>query len=280
MTPIFDYMDYRAYLRDFFEEKKRELRFYSYRLFSQKAGLRSPNFLKLVIKGERNLSKQSVYKFSKALGLTKKEIDYFENLIFFNQSKTLEEKNLFLPRIMKYRHKSDPKKIEESEYAYYSNWYNPVVRELVGAEDFNGDFKKLGAAVVPQISASEAEASVALLLKLKFIVRAKDGAYRKTTLSLTTGPQVRSVAVANYHKSMMRLASDALERFPAENRDITSLTLAVSQETRRAIIERLQQLRTELLEMAEQDERADRIVQLNLHMFPLSQALKKSEGQT
>src|SRR5664279_1428769 len=102
MVNITSYVDYREYLRDFFEQKKRELRFYSYRLFSQRAGLKSPNFLKLVIMGERNLSKQSVLKFARALGINKKETEYFENLIFFNQSKTLEEKNYFLGKLMKY----------------------------------------------------------------------------------------------------------------------------------------------------------------------------------
>jgi len=145
MVRILDYMNYREYLRDFFKEKKRELRFYSYRLFSLKAGLKSPNFLKLVIKGERNLSKQSVYKFSKALNLSKKETDYFENLIFFNQSKTLDEKNFFLSRIMEYRERCDPCKIEETEYDDYSHWYNPVIRELVGAADFKGDFRRTNA---------------------------------------------------------------------------------------------------------------------------------------
>jgi uncharacterized protein (TIGR02147 family) len=138
--------------------------------------------------GERNLSKQSVLKFARALGINKKETEYFENLIFFNQSKTLEEKNYFLGKLMKYREKGDPKKIEEAEYDYYTNWYNPVVRELVCAVDFNDDYKRLGNAVVPAITPAEAAGSLALLQKLKFIVRADDGKrWQKTSLSLTTG---------------------------------------------------------------------------------------------
>ena len=280
MTVIFNYMDYREYLRDFFDEKKQELRCYSYRLFSQKAGLKSPNFLKLVIKGERNLSKVSVLKFAKALALSKKEADYFENLIFFNQTKTLEEKNFFLAKIMRYRASCDPKKIEEAEYLYYSHWCNPVVRELVGAIDFKGDYRKLGAAVVPSISAAEAEKSVALLQKLNFIERSDDGSFRKTSPSLTTGPQVRSVAIANYHRAMLQLAADSIERFPAHERDITSLTLGISQETYTTIMERLQQFRRELLELAEEDDSPQRVVQLNLQLFPLSQLLKGKEDKS
>lgn len=279
MIEITTYMDYREYLRDFFEQKKRELRFYSYRLFSQRAGLKSPNFLKLVIMGERNLSKQSVYKFAKALGINKKETEYFENLIFFNQSKTLEEKNYFLSKVMKYREKCDPKKIEEAEFDYYSNWYNPVIRELACAVDFNGDYKRLAIAVIPAITPAEAANSLVLLQKLKFIVRNDDGSFSKTSLSLTTGRQVRSVAVSNYHRSMIGLAGDALERFSAVERDITSLTLGVSEETRNTIVERLGALRLELLELAEQDENPEQVVQVNFQVFPLTRVVKVNGGE-
>jgi uncharacterized protein (TIGR02147 family) len=279
MVEITTYMDYREYLRDFFEQKKRELRFYSYRLFSQRAGLKSPNFLKLVIMGERNLSKQSVLKFARALGINKRETEYFENLIFFNQSKTLEEKNYFLGKLMKYREKGDPKKIEEAEYDYYTNWYNPVVRELVCAVDFNDDYKRLGNAVVPAITPAEAAGSLALLQKLKFIVRADDGKrWQKTSLSLTTGQQVRSVAVSNYHRSMISLAGDAIERFGPADRDITSVTLGVSEVTRNAIVVRLAELRRELLELAEQDTSTEQVVQVNFQVFPLSRVVKGNGG--
>jgi len=278
MVQVFDYMDYRAYLRDFFKEKKQEMRFYSYRLFSQRAGLKSPNFLKLVIDGERNLSKQTVYKFAKALGLAKKETDYFENLIFFNQSTTLEEKNLYLERLMRYRKQRDVRKIEEAEYEYYSHWYNLAMRELVCAADFKDDFKKLGAAFIPAIPASAAAKAVELLLHLKFIERRADGTYVKTAPSLTTGNQIRSIAIANYHREMFRLADDGIDRFPPAERDIASLTLGISRKTIPVIKERLQQLRNELLEIAEEDTEVEQVVQLNMQLFPLTHPIHRKEG--
>ncbi len=270
MNPLFEYMNFRDYLRDYYDEKKKEHAFYSFRLFSQKAGFSSPNFFKLVIDGKRNLSKESVFKFSKALGHTKKEADYFENLVFFNQSKTLEEKNAYLSNLMKVRGKSDPKKIEESEYSYYSDWYNPVIRELVIAMDFKENFKKLGQSVVPAISADEARRSVRLLLDLGFIQKSEAGTYSRTSAILTTGPQVRSIAIANYHKVMMQRASESIERFPAQQRDITSLTLSVSEEAFAAIIAKLQDFRKEVLELSETDEQRRKVVQLNMQLFPLS----------
>ena len=273
MGTIFEYMDYRDYLRHLFEQRKADHSFYSYRLFSQKAGFKSPNFLKLVVDGKRNLTKESVYRVAKAFGLNKSESDYLENLVFLNQSKTLDEKNLYLSRIMRYRVKCDPRLLEVSEYEYYSQWFNPVIGELVSAADFRDDFHRLGGAVLPSITAAEAEKSVKLLQKLGFIIRNDDGTYRRSSASFTTGAQVRSVAVANYHKAMMRLASESIERFAAVERDITSVTVAVSDETWRQMREKLQRMRRELLELAESEKKPQRVVQLNLQLFPLSKPL-------
>lgn len=279
MGSIFEYMDYRTYLRELFEKKKVDHPFYSYRLFSQKAGFKSPNFLKLVVDGKRNLTKESVYRVAKAFGLNKSESDYLENLVFLNQSKTLDEKNHYLARILKYRVKCDPKLLDSSEYEYYSQWYNPVVCELVTAADFGEDYRRLGNAILPSISAAEAEKSVTLLLKLGFISRKEDGSFQRTAASFTTGPQVRSVAVANYHKAMMQLASESIERFPSSERDITSVTAAVSEETCRIISEKLQLIRRELLELSESDSEPQKVVQLNLQLFPLSKNMNETGGK-
>jgi uncharacterized protein (TIGR02147 family) len=263
-------MNFRDYLRDYYAERKKQHAFYSFRLFAQKAGFASPNFLKLVIDGKRNISKESAFRFSKALGHTKKEADYFENLVFFNQGKTLEEKNSYLANIMKARKNIDPKKIEQAEYAYYRAWYVPVIRELVAAMDFYEDYKKLGRAVVPAISAIEAEKAVKLLLELGYIRKNGGGHYEQSAIFLSTGPQVRSLAVANFHKSMMERASESLDRFPAKQRDISCLTLGVSENSLSSIVSRIAEFRRELLDLAGSDPHISKIVQINFQLFPLS----------
>ncbi|MBD3315276.1 MAG: TIGR02147 family protein [Chitinivibrionales bacterium] len=274
MKELFEHMNYREYLADFYADKKERHACYSYRLFARKAGFKSPNFLKLVIEGRRNLSKDSVFRFCKALGLNKREAEYFENLVFFNQSKTLEEKNAYLANLMKYRGCADPKYIERSEYAYFSNWYHPVVRELVTSIDFRDDYRKLGRATIPSITAGEARQSVALLLELGFVERTSTGAYQKTSPSLTTGGQVRSVAVANYHKAMMRLGSESIERFGAGERDVESVTLNVSEQTHQAIMEKANAFLMEMLKLAETDRKNERVIQVNLQVFPLSRRIE------
>ena len=171
---------------------------------------------------------------------------------------------------MKFRKNVDPKKIEQSEYIYYSAWYIPVIRELVVAMDFNDDFKKLGRAVVPAISAAEAGKAVKLLLELGYIRKNGGGHYEQSSVFLTTGPAVRSLAVANFHKAMMQRASESLERFPADERDVSCLTVGVSENTYATMISRIAEFRRELLALTESDTRMSKIVQVNFQLFPLS----------
>jgi uncharacterized protein (TIGR02147 family) len=154
-----------------------------------------------------------------------------------------------------------------------------VVRELVVAVDFADDYRKLGAMVVPAISAAEALKSVELLARLGFIRKNDQGRYEQATATLTTGPRVRSVAVANYHREMMKLASESIERFEPDARSITCLTLGVSEETRAILVEKVRQFRKELLAIAEAEKTPQRVVQVNFQVFPLSQSLQE-KGET
>ncbi|MBD3242680.1 MAG: TIGR02147 family protein [Chitinivibrionales bacterium] len=280
MKPITEYMDYRELLRDFYQEKKRESSYFSYRLFSQQAGFKAPNLLKLVMDGKRRLTKESVYKFAKGMRLNKGEAEYFEDLVFFNQAASLDEKNLYLQRLMRLRRRSDPRRIESSEYEYYSAWYHPVIREVATSVDFKDDYKRLAAMVTPAISPDDARKSVELLLRLGFIRKTPDGRYESASASLTTGPRVRSIAVANYHKDMMKLAAESIERFKADQRDITSLTLNVDDKTRQAMVEKIRQLREELLAMAETNRDPSQVMQVNFQLFPLSEPYNGGEVQS
>lgn len=59
---VYGYLDYRAFLADLYTAKK--ARGFSYRSFSRRAGLSSPNYLKLVIDGQRNLSAKMAERFA------------------------------------------------------------------------------------------------------------------------------------------------------------------------------------------------------------------------
>jgi len=92
MKDIFKYNRLRAFLAEFYQGKRKRPGFFSYRYFADRAGIKSPVFLKQVIDGERNLTRTMIEKFIHALNLNKKESVFFKNLVLFNQAKEAHEK--------------------------------------------------------------------------------------------------------------------------------------------------------------------------------------------
>src|SRR6185312_8853544 len=73
------FTDYRQYLKEFYEFKREQtkgsLRPYNYGTFAASADIKSPNYLKLIIDGQRNLSSEMARKFAKALALGREETE-------------------------------------------------------------------------------------------------------------------------------------------------------------------------------------------------------------
>src|SRR4051812_24371890 len=101
------YMDYRKYLADFYafrrEQTKNDLRPYSYQMFSAAANIKSPQYLRLIIDGKRNLSDDMVAKFSRALNINKEQSDELRMLVQFTQATDPAERNRFLKDLMELR---------------------------------------------------------------------------------------------------------------------------------------------------------------------------------
>src|SRR5687767_5975132 len=98
---VFEYDNYRVFLKDVYEHARKLDKKYSYRYFAKIAGFQTSNFMMLVIKGQRNLTKDSAEKFAKGLKLSKEEKEFFKNLVFFNQASNHEEKSHYAEQLLK-----------------------------------------------------------------------------------------------------------------------------------------------------------------------------------
>ena len=101
------YLDYRQYLHDYYDYRvtssNGDLRPYNYSNFAAAADIRSPNYLKMIIQGERNLSEEMIPKFSKALQHNKEQFEEFKLLVLMNQAKDAAERNQHLRQISELR---------------------------------------------------------------------------------------------------------------------------------------------------------------------------------
>jgi uncharacterized protein (TIGR02147 family) len=267
---VFEYLDYRKYLRDYYRSRKGSGRGFSYRAFSRRAQLHSPNYLKLVIDGQRNLTGSMANRFAAACGLDGDDAAYFEHLVQFNQAKTSSERASFYDRLRSFRRYRRVQKLEIDHADYHSTWYVPAIRELAARADFRDDPEWIAKRVFPAITAAEAKRALEVLFRLGLVAKDQEGRVRQTDVHVSTGPETQGVHIATYHRTMMERASEAIDLVKATQRDISSLTLCLGPQGLAELKRRIQTFRRELLKLSEDDPDPRQVVQLNMQLFPLS----------
>jgi uncharacterized protein (TIGR02147 family) len=269
---VFEYVDYRAYLREFYSDAKKNRRGFSHRAFSRRVGLGSPNHLKRVMDGERNLTLEMAARFAQALALAGEAADYFVQLVRLDQAKTSVERSAAFDKLSTFKAYRRTRKLDLAHAAYHSTWYIPVVRELAGRKDFRAQPKWIAERVLPRIKAAEAQAAVETLLELGLLTRGNSGKIEQSEPLLTTGPEMPSLHIARYHRMMMQKAAESIDLVPSERRDISAVVLLLSESGIARIKRRMQRLRRELLELSLAETNPTQVVQMNFQIFPLSVA--------
>ncbi|MBI2340262.1 MAG: TIGR02147 family protein [Deltaproteobacteria bacterium] len=269
---IFEYRDYRAYLKDWYGEAKRSRASFSFRSFAKKAGFHTSNFLMLVMKGKRNLTEESLKKFIVGLSLNKQEQEFFRNLVFFNQAGRHEDKNFYYQRLLQSKKFSQLKPIEKRQYEYYSAWYHPAVRELVVSREFDGTPEWIAGRLSPPITRAQAEKSIELLEGLGLIQKNGDGRFRQASSIVTTGPELTSVVVHNYHKILLDLSKEVMDRLSMGHRDASSMTLGVKRERLPQLRAKIREFRQEILKLVANDTEPEEVALLNIQLYPVTKA--------
>lgn len=270
-TDVFDYLDYRAFLRDCYAERQRS-RALSYRGFARRAGLRSPNYLKIVIEGKRNLSDELAGRFAGAFGLEADEREFFVALVQFNQARTAAARNAAYTRLTGFRRYRQARPLEVQHAAYHSTWYVPAVRELATRRGFREDPGWIARTLRPVITRAEAAHALRTLQELGLLVRDDQGCLVQGDALLSTGPETQGHHIANYHRMMLEMAAQSIDTMDASERDISSLTLCLGEDGLRRLKDRIQRFRRELLDLSTLERDPRQVVQVNFQLFPLSDA--------
>jgi uncharacterized protein (TIGR02147 family) len=279
MKPIFSYIDYREFLKDFYREKKEKTRSFSYRYFAQKAGINSPNFLKQVIESKRNLTNQTIDKFIVALQINEKEACFFRHLVLFNQSKAAVEKQDHYAVMLSMMHTVKEQRLTADQHEYYNYWYVSVIRELVCLHDFKDDYKKLAATVSPAIGLREARFAVTLLLRLGMLQKQTDGTFRQTESAILSNSEVARMAVRSFNREMLHKAETALDEIPREERNIYGVTVGLSKTCYDVLVAEMAAFRDRVVAIATGDTGSSRVYQMNLQLFPLSKDVGTDEAR-
>lgn len=275
---LFTFDDYRNALKWLISQRKNLSKPFSYRWFARQAGYTSPNFLKLVIDGKRDLSEESTEKVINIFKLSKQEGHFFRTLVLLNKTKSIEKKGELANQIIKMKGYSNMHPLGEAQFRYYSKWYHIPIRELINQGDFKNDPKRISQHIVPSISELEAKEALETLLSLDLIEQDSDGFLKAKHTNVSTANNVLKTSVGNYHKKMIQLGGEAIERFSKEEREVSSVSVSLSAESFKLVQELIVDLRKEIINLSEKDSNHDQIFQLNFQLYPISKKINRGQA--
>ena len=129
MKSVTEYQDYRVYMQDYYDERKRVSSF-SWREYAKASGFTSPTYLKLVCEGKTRLSPQGAEKVGMAMSLAGFELEYFKTMVTYCHAKTDQERKIAFESMMELAANNKVKLVDGDAFKYFESWVHPVVREL------------------------------------------------------------------------------------------------------------------------------------------------------
>jgi uncharacterized protein (TIGR02147 family) len=268
---LFGYTDFRKYLKDYYEARKASERGYSFRAFSKAAGFSSPNFLKLVIDGSRNISAAAIEKFIQALALKGKHAEYFRLVVRLGQSHEDSEKESIIYLLDKLVPDARRRHLGTENLQYLSNWLYPVIREMLAIPGFRDDPYWISRRINFDVNVQDAANALRFLIQEGFIERGQDDQWKAKDDMVLSSDEVRSLAIRNYHRSMLERAREALDRLELADREFGAVTFVIPDASLDELKGKLKVFRSELHAWAVKiagESPGDTVVQVNFQMFP------------
>ncbi|ASD62267.1 DUF4423 domain-containing protein [Bdellovibrio bacteriovorus] len=279
-----DYMNYRQFLADFYLFKRKaskgSLRAYTYAVFSAAANIKSPNYLKMIIEGKRNLSDDMIGKFGKALGFMKDQTEEFRLLVQFTQAMDPAERNMYLKKLSEHRVAGKLKsgEIDRKTWEKVPNWVAWIIYAMIDQDGVSFDTATLKNLLRGKASEDEIDNALSTLISSGDLRRDEVTGELKKARSLTESPEEIPVAlVRKLQSQLMYLGLESLYQDQPTEREFGTLTLSLTKSEFEEIKFKLRQMRKALHKdnsIARMKDKGERVYQLNIQLFPVTNAVE------
>lgn len=273
---IYDYLDYRLFLRDFYDLEKSLDPTFSYRVFATAVDIDASLLVK-ILQSKRHLSDTSVNTFVAFFNFKEGKSEYFREMVAYGKAKTPDAIRKHFETLQKMR-PSRCRMLDEARYRYFQQWYYPMVRSALDVYEYRGeqDAVSLGNSCIPKLTAAQIVTSVEALLQLGLAKRNEQGRIVPSDAHVRTQDHWLSASISEYQKTVTELGRQSIENIPKENRDISTLTMALDSSQIEKIRGILADARKSIVNVVNSmpAEQCDSVYQLNFQMFPMMKKVR------
>jgi len=272
MKEIVEYTDYRKFIQDYYDERKRSSAF-TWRDFARDAGFTSPIYLKYVCEGKKSLSVGAAGSVANAMGLAGFESTYFVLMVSYAHAKSDKAKRAAFEERCALAQAHKVRVLGDEEFDYFKSWKNPVLREIAshmpGARPL-----EMAHACKQKISATEVSETLDFLMRAGLLKKDKNGNYVQTEKSISMGSvDAVPVAAREMQRQMGEFAVKAMD-LPLSERDMSGVTMGITRRAYEQIKKEIADFRRRIVAIASADDDTEQVYRLNMQLFPLSERFK------
>ncbi len=267
---IYEYDDYRSFLKAYLERAIKDKPGYSLRTFAQELGLTHAAFSQ-VFKGVRNFSEERALDIADKLGLTGDEKEYFHSLVLSEVSRLPNERADHVKRVSQLKNKVKALILPADSFRVIADWYHVPILMMGDLADLEPGpewvAKRLG------ITIEQASHALDRLERLELIEVKPDGKWRqksnRVVMSSTTIP--REDLISQF-EVFAKMAIAAMREQPPTERISLTTTIAfptANLQKANAITEEYFR-KMEALSSEFNNNEADEVYHLSTHFFRMT----------
>lgn len=269
MKSVFEYVDYRHFLQDFFEARKSENHQYSYREFAESLQIDTSNLHK-ILHSKAHLPARCLPFATSYLGLVGRSTEYFMLLVNSAKERRHSARMEILEHATALREVACRPIDEHLLERYFGDWWVVAIRSLLEVVDGRASPQDLSRRLVPQVDPADVSQALEALLALGMVRKAASDRLVPADAHITTSKEIRTRAVKHYQERIFSLASESVQRFDASERDISTITMSIDAEAFSRIQDVLKECRRQIQIEVDDAKKPDRVMQLCMAFFPLA----------
>ena len=265
---VFQFSDYREYLREYFRIIKQRSPRFSLGAWSLRLNLKSSSTLIMILNGYRNPSAKLVEALIRDIKLQKKEADFFRDLVRLEKAKMDPGlRHTLLEKLAHQHPKKEFRKIDSRVFSLISQWYYYSIRELADLPDFQENPKWIQQRLRFPVSEKQIYEALKTLVDLGLLARDSEGKITYQNV-VQSSFDIADDGLKRYHDQILDLSKQSLYQMPPQERDISGMAFTLPSH-------RLQEAKTIVREMYRQlislnNESSDSVFQVEVALFPMT----------
>ena len=207
------------------------------------------------------------------MGLTGYECEYFKQLVLFGNAETDSAKKAALLEMERIALEHKVRVVDSDAFQYYESWKYPVIRELApmmpGAQP-----RKIADECKEYVSAEEVRDILAFLVKAGFLKKDGEKIYSQTEKAVIGSAEAQPIAIRAMHKEMGNMAVRAVDRYNANERYFTGMTIGVNEANYARIVAEIDACAKKIAAIANETENLNQVYGLNFQFFPFTNKIE------